>query len=55
MTRAQAFHHAVAQILFTGVRYRKDAQTVIAFLTTRVKKPDEDYWKKLRRLLGYLR
>ena len=25
-TRAQAFHHAVAQLLFTGIRCRKDAQ-----------------------------
>ena len=32
-TRAQAFHHAVAQLLFTGIRCRKDAQTEIAFLT----------------------
>ena len=53
-TQAQAFHHAVAQLLFTGIRCRKDAQTAIAFLTTRVRKPDKDDWKKLRRLLGYL-
>ena len=51
-TRAQAFHHAVAQLLFTGTRCRKDAKTEIAFLKTRVRKPDEDDWKKLRRLLG---
>ena len=24
-TRAQAFHHTVAQLIFTGIRYRKDA------------------------------
>ena len=54
-TRAQAFHHAVAQLLFTGIRCRKDAQTAIAFLTTRVRKPDEDDWKKLKRFLGYLK
>ena len=53
-TRAQAFHHAVTQLLFTRIRYRKDAQTAIAFLTTRARKPNEDDWKKLRRLLGYL-
>ena len=41
-TRAQAFHHAVAQLLFTGIRCRDDAQTAIAFLTTRVINPDED-------------
>ena len=54
-TRAQAFHHEVAQLLFTGIRCRKDTQTVIAFLTTRVRNLDEDDWKKLRRLIGYLK
>ena len=43
------------KLLFTGIRFRKDAQTSIAFLTTRSRKPDEDDWKKLRRLLGYLK
>ena len=28
---------------------------MIAFLKTKVRKPDEDNWKKLRRLLGYLK
>ena len=28
---------------------------MIAFLTMRVSKPDEEDWKKLRRLLGYLK
>ena len=50
-TRAHAFHHKVAQLIFTGIRYRKDAQTLIAFLTTRVRNPDENEWKKLRRFL----
>ena len=54
-TRAKAFHRAVAQLLFTGIRCRKDAQTAISFLTTRVRNPDEDDWKKLRRLLGYFK
>ena len=54
-TRAQAFHHAVAQLLFTRVQCRKESQTVVAFLTTIARKPDEDDWKKLKRLLGYLK
>ena len=45
----------MVQLLFTGIRCRKDEQTEIAFLTTRVRKTDEDNWKKLRRLLGYLK
>ena len=53
--RDQAFHHTVMQLLFTGIQCRKDAHTAIALLTTRARKPDEDNWKKLRRLLGYLK
>ena len=53
-TRARAVHHALAQLLFTGIQCMKDAQRAIAFLTTRVRKPDKDDWKKLRRLIGYL-
>ena len=34
-TRAQEFHHALAQLLFTRIRFRKDAHTAIDFLTTR--------------------
>ena len=41
-TRAKAFHHTVAQLLFTGIRCRKDAQTAIAFLTARVRNPNKD-------------
>ena len=47
--RAQAFHHAVAQLLFTGIRCRKDTQKAISFLMTRVRKPDKDDWNNLRR------
>ena len=36
-------------------RARRDIQTPVAFLTTRVKKPFEDDWGKLRRLLKYLK
>jgi hypothetical protein len=37
-----AFHHMVAQLLFMATRVRRDIQTAVAFLTTRVKNPDED-------------
>ena len=53
--RAPAFHHVVAQLRCTGIRCRKHAQTAIDCLPTRLRKPDEDDWKKLRRLLGYLK
>ena len=49
------FHHTVAQLLFVTTRVRRDIQTAVAFLTTRVKKPDEDDWGKLKRVLRYLK
>eukprot|EP00804_Cyclotella_cryptica_P031175 CCRYP_011748-RA/>CCRYP_011748-RA protein AED:0.26 eAED:0.26 QI:0/0/0/1/0/0/5/0/530 len=33
----------------------RDIQTAVAFLTTRVKRPDEDDWGKLKRVLKYLK
>ena len=37
-----------------AARARRDIQTAVAFLTTRVKSPDEDDWGKLKRVLKYL-
>jgi hypothetical protein len=51
--QARAFHHTTAQLLFLS-RVRHNIQTTVAFLTTRVKHPDEDDWGKLRRVLTYL-
>jgi hypothetical protein len=51
--QARAFHHTTAQLLFLS-RVRRDIQTTVAFLTTRVKQPDEDDWGKVKRLLKYL-
>ena len=50
---ATAYHHTTAQLLFLS-RVRRDIQSTVAFLTTRVKHPDEDDWGKLKRLLRYL-
>lgn len=47
-TRARAFHHAVAQLLFATIRYQRDASTTVSFLCTRVREPDEDDWGKLK-------
>jgi hypothetical protein len=44
----------VAQLLFMATRARQDIQIAVAFLTTRVKSPDEDDWEKLKRVLKYL-
>jgi Reverse transcriptase (RNA-dependent DNA polymerase)/Zinc knuckle len=51
---AEKFHHTVAQLLYLCKRTRPDIQTAIAFLTTRVKEPDTDDYKKLLRVLSYL-
>ena len=53
--QAQQFHRVVAQLLFLSCRARRDIQTPVAFLTTRVKKPDADDWGKVKRVLQYLR
>jgi len=38
----------------TRARARRDIQTAVVFLTTRLKSPDEDDWGKLKRVLRYL-
>ena len=40
--------------MFLSSRARKDTQTAVSFVTTRVKKTDEDDWGKLKRALKYL-
>jgi hypothetical protein len=44
----------VAQLLFMCTKAQQDIQTAVAFITTRVKSPDEDDWGKLKRVLKYL-
>eukprot|EP00957_Ditylum_brightwellii_P067359 5113247-Ditylum_brightwellii.AAC.1 len=44
-TDARTFHTYTAKLLFLYKRARHDIQTVVAFLTTQVKEPDEDDWK----------
>ncbi len=52
---ATMFHLNVAKLLFLCKRARPDIQTAIAFLCTRVKGPDNDDYKKLIRVMRYLR
>ena len=52
---ARQFHRTTAQLLFLCKRARPDVETLISFLTTRVKQPDMDDWKKLRHGLMYLK
>ena len=53
--QADMFHHTVYQLLFAANRARRDIQTAVSFLTTRVQAPDEDDWGKLKRVLKYLK
>ena len=53
--RAQKFHTYVPKALSASNRARPDIHTDVAFLTTGVMKPDEDDWKKLLRMINYLR
>jgi hypothetical protein len=53
--KADLFHSVTAKILFLCKRARPDVQTPIAFLCTRVRKPDTDDLKKLKRVIAYLR
>ena len=51
---ADQFHHSAAQLLFISARARRDLQTTVSFLTTRVKEPDNDDLGKLRRAMKYI-
>jgi hypothetical protein len=50
----ELFHTVTAQGLFACKRARPDISPVIAYLTTRVREPNEDDWKKLIRMIKYL-
>ena len=52
---ADLFHHNTAKLLFLCKRTRPDVQPAVAFLCTRVKGPDTDDYKKLSRVMKYLR
>lgn len=52
--KAKVFHNFAARGLFATKRSRPDIHTAIAFLTTRVREPDEDDWKKLQRMMRNL-
>ncbi len=53
--RSDMFHNMTAKLLFLAQRGRPDIHGAIAFLTTRVKCADDDDYKKLGRVIRYLR
>ena len=52
---ATVYHNMTAKALFLTKRARPNISTAVAFLTTRVKKPDVHDWMKLVRLMKYLK
>ena len=52
--KPELFHTFVAKGLFVCKRARPDIQPAIAYLTTRVREPDEQDWFKLVKMLNYL-
>jgi hypothetical protein len=53
--RATKFHNLVAKTLYATKRARPDTCTAVAFLTTRVREPDNDNWAKLAHMMKYIR
>ena len=53
--RAKILHTFVAKLLFVCKQSQPDTQVSVVFLTTRVRKLDEDDWKKLIRLVKYIK
>ena len=51
---AMFLHHNVAKLLFLCKRACPDMQTVVAFLSTHVQRPDHDDYKKLAQAMKYL-
>ena len=49
--QVKAFHRTTVQLLFLSARARWDIQPATAFLTTRVRSPDNDDWGKVKRVL----
>ena len=53
--KKKVFVHLMMQGLYLSQRGRPDIQTAIAFLCSRLRNPDEDDYKKLTRMMQYLR
>jgi len=53
--RARVFHTFVMKGMFLCKRARQDVQPAVAFLATRVTEPNEGDWKKLVKLMNFLK
>ena len=52
--KASQFHHLTAKLLYLSKHAQPDLQTAVSFLTTQVREPDEDDYKKLGQRIQYL-
>ena len=52
---AELFHYRVARLLLASKRARPDTQVCVAFLCTRIKSLIEQDYKKIGRVIGYLK
>ena len=50
----EIFHSTVAKGLFMGCRSRPDITPTISVLSSQVREPNTDGWKKVNRLVRYL-
>ena len=53
--KAEFFYHIVSKLLYLCRRTQQDIQTAIAFLCTRLKNLDKVDYKKLTRVIQYIR
>jgi hypothetical protein len=53
--KAKVFNTIATKELYVSKQARLDTSLMIAFLTTRVREPDEDDWRKLHHLIVYLK
>jgi hypothetical protein len=53
--RAKQFHTFVMKGMFLCKRGRQDIQTAVAFMATRITEPNEGDWKKLVKMMNFLK
>ena len=53
--KKETFHSVTAKVLLISQRSRPDLNTAVSFLCTRVKEPTEEDWRKLRRVICFLK
>ena len=53
--KSEVFHSTTAKLLYIMQRARPDIETAVSFLMKRVSKSNVDDWKKLRRVIGFLK